>query len=61
MTTAELIAELQKYPPHKTVRVNIDSFEAEDEAGSHWIPGPSAAIDIDCVVYEGSHVTIEAQ
>jgi hypothetical protein len=43
MTVSDLIAELQKHPPHKPVRVVMDHSER----------------DVDVVRYEGSHVAIE--
>lgn len=60
MTVADLIAELQKYPPHKPVRVRIDSFVSDTEVGEVIVLGPEWAIEAIAVVYEGSHVSIEA-
>lgn len=60
MSISDLIAELQRYPSYLQVRVNIDSFEVEDEAGWHVIMGPGEAIAARCVIYEGNHVVIES-
>jgi hypothetical protein len=60
VSIADLIAELQKYPPHKEVRVRIDSFVVDTEVGETVVVGPAYAVAADAVIYEGSHVSIEA-
>ena len=61
MTVADLITELRKYPPHKPVRVRIDTFVVDTEIGEQVVVGPRNAIDVDVVIYEGNHVSIEGQ
>jgi hypothetical protein len=60
VTVAEIIAELQRHPPYKPVRIMFDSFIVETEVGEKVVMGPQHAIDVDVVTYEGSHVEIRA-
>jgi len=60
MNVGDVIAELQKYQLHKEVRVRIDSLMVDTEIGEEEIAGPGYDVPAVAVVYEGSHVAIEA-
>ena len=56
MTVAELIAELQRHPPGRDVRIVVDVIvSAADETGLLQVTS-----DIWCVRNQGDHVAIEA-
>lgn len=61
MTVADLIAELSKQPPHKTVRVVLAEVHCVDESGDYTIP--LCELDADeakQVTNEGSFVLVSA-
>lgn len=62
MTCAELIAELQKYPPAKPVRVVLHSITHIDEVGDMEITLCDAdAMPAKDVSYQGAFVLIRSQ
>lgn len=61
MTCAELIAELQKYPAAKPVRVQLHSVTHLDEEGEFEITlNVDDAMPAKDVTYEGSFVLIRS-
>ena len=62
MTVAELIAELQRHPPSKPVRVVMSQFYMYDEAGEILVHVNAANAQVaDDVRNEGAYVLIRAK
>ncbi len=59
MTVADLIAELQRYPAQKPVRIVMSEVFFRDENGESMIPvAPDEAEEADRVSHEGAYILI---
>lgn len=62
MTAAEIIAELQKFPPHLPVRVVTTEVYHADELGESQITlCEEDATEADFVSYQGTHILIQGK